>query len=92
MMKQILIAGVTTALLAGCVLEETPPASDLPPSCGAEALSGLVGQPRAVADAMRFDVPVRIIGPGQAVTMDYLANRLNITYNALGIIDRVYCG
>ena len=41
---------------------------------------------------MRFNVPVRIIHPGTAVTMDYRDDRLNMEINETGTIFRVACG
>jgi hypothetical protein len=35
---------------------------------------------------------VRSIGPGQAVTMDYRSNRLNLEFDAGGRVLRVRCG
>ncbi|GAB1365055.1 hypothetical protein MASR1M32_42910 [Rhodobacter sp.] len=79
-----------TLALSACV--ETPPADPMAPSCGAEGLSGLVGQNRKVLDTMKFANPVRIIEPGMPVTADYIANRLNIEVDAKGTITRVSCG
>jgi len=89
------------ALLAGCVVPPagSPPYPGLPPvpmppedACGAPDLQGLVGQQRSTLDRMRFAVPLRVIEPGMAVTMDYSAQRLNIELDAAGRIQRVYCG
>lgn len=82
-------------VLAGCVPEVSDP---LPPApapggtCGAAELQGLVGQPAAVLQTMRFGTTVRIIRPGQAVTMDYSEGRLNIDIDATERIARVHCG
>ena len=87
-MRRPLIAFATAATLAACV--ETPPSQ--PDTCGASALSGLVGQDRKVLETMKFGGPVRIIEPGMAVTMDYMESRLNISVDEAGRIDRVSCG
>lgn len=81
------------ALAAACTATEPPlpPAPDAD-ACGAAALQGLVGQPAAVLETMRFAGPVRIIRPGMAVTLDYSAERLNIGIDASGRITRVVCG
>lgn len=86
------VLGLAMAL-AGCVVE-APPVPDLPPegACGAPGLQGLVGQHRRVLETMRFAVPVRVIEPGMAVTMDYSPQRLNIELDAGGRITRVSCG
>ncbi|PKP71018.1 MAG: hypothetical protein CVT82_04100 [Alphaproteobacteria bacterium HGW-Alphaproteobacteria-4] len=61
-------------------------------TCGATALQGLIGQPESVLQGMVFAGPLRVIRPGQAVTMDYSAARLNVSLDAGGRIVRVTCG
>ena len=81
--------------LAACVpVPPDPVPPTLPPddACGAPGLQGLVGQPRRVLETMKFGVPVRVIEPGMAVTMDYNPARLNIELDAAGRIIRVTCG
>ena len=51
-----------------------------------------MGQDEAVLAGMRFRGPMRLIRPGMAVTMDYSAERLNITLNDAGTIESVTCG
>lgn len=77
-------------MLAGCLPEaEVPPTPD---SCGAAALQDLLGQPEAVLATMRFAQPLRIIHPGDAVTMDFSEGRLNILIDAEGRISALNCG
>lgn len=90
---------VALALLAACVQGGTPPnpGAPQPPevvedACGAPGLQGLVGQDESVLAGMRFKGPMRLIRPGMAVTMDYSAERLNITLNDAGRIESVTCG
>lgn len=90
---------LSAALLAGCVDGGAPPSPGIPPlppitedACGASGLQGLVGQDEAVLAGMRFRGPMRLIRPGMAVTMDYSAERLNITLNDAGTIESVTCG
>ena len=85
--------------LAACVEAESPPyPGDIPPplppedSCGAPDLQFLRGQPETVLQTMKFGVPVRIIQPGMAVTMDYNPTRLNIEIDESGNIFRISCG
>ena len=85
--------------LAACVEVESPPyPGDIPPplppedSCGAPDLQFLRGQPETVLQTMKFGVPVRIIRPGMAVTMDYNPTRLNIEIDESGEIFRISCG
>ncbi len=82
--------------LAACVPspDALPPAVDGPAAnaCGADELQDLVGQPRAAASDITFAVPVRIIEPGMAVTMDYRADRLNVEIGRDARIARIFCG
>ncbi len=85
--------------LAACVEIESPPdpgvmPPPMPPedSCGAPDLQFLRGQPETVLHTMKFGVPVRIIQPGMAVTMDYNPTRLNIEIDESGEIFRISCG
>ena len=85
--------------LAACVEIEIPPyPGDIPPPlppedrCGAPDLQFLRGQPETVLQTMKFGVPVRIIQPGMAVTMDYNPTRLNIEIDESGNIFRISCG
>lgn len=78
-------------MLAACVPIEAPP-PPLAGTCAAADLQSLVGQPASVLQTMRFAGPVRILRPGDAVTMDYSELRLNIRIDADEVIARVDCG
>jgi len=52
----------------------------------------LVGQSHTILNTMRFDVPIRVIFPGDAVTTDHVANRLNFKLNSKGVIKEITCG
>ena len=91
-----LCAACLAAALAGCAPDVADPGAD---SCGAGSYQGLVGSTdEAALDALADlglagDAPqTRFIGPGQAVTMDYRPDRLNVEYDADGIVTRVFCG
>ncbi len=76
-------------VLAGCA----PPVGDTQSDdCGANGLAWLVGEPESLLAAMTFVDTTRFIGPGDAVTMDFNAERLNIVTGKDGRIARVYCG
>ncbi len=90
-------------LLLACVPQMTVPSPEpMPPvlapadqsadACGAANMQSLVGQPFSALAAMTFPGPMRLIRPGMAVTMDYSAERLNITVNASNVIASVTCG
>ena len=91
-------------LVAGCM---TPAGVDGEPvpdhgatpgyRCDASRAQGLVGQ-QATAEigARALDLTaartIRWIRPGQAVTMDYREDRLNIALDARNRIEQVTCG
>lgn len=90
-MRPILTLIVLAALLQGCTLTPTLP---MPPtgSCGADGLQTLVGSPVALLPASGPWGALRVIRPGQAVTMDYSENRLNVTVDEADIILTIACG
>jgi len=59
--------------------------------CGADALQAAVGEPVG-AVSLPAGVKVRIIRPGDAVTMDYSPDRLNIELDEDDRVVRVRCG
>ncbi|MCL4066629.1 I78 family peptidase inhibitor [Pseudomonas sp. GX19020] len=89
-------------LCAGLALSACVPAppADIAPSlpepandtCGARAVGHLIGQDQAVLASLagRRD-PMRVISPGQAVTMDYISTRLNVQLDAAGKITAMHC-
>lgn len=87
------LAIAAMAILAGCVAPPVAtPVQPAPDECGAAPLQYLLGQPRQAIGGMTFTKPVRIIEPGQAVTMDYNPQRLNIELDGNGRISRIACG
>lgn len=87
----LLIVPLSLAM-AGCVAASDPVPPPTENACGAAGLQGLIGQPASVLASMTLLQPVRVISPGQAVTMDFRAERLNIELNAAQVITRVNCG
>lgn len=90
------------AVLSGCSsvdTAETPaPQADNPnATCKAEAVPGLLGKP---ATAERVEQAreqtgarsVRVLAPGDAVTLDYDSQRLNIDIDEAELIQRISCG
>ena len=71
---------------------------DMAAQCNAAAAQSFVGKEATeatVADAQRAagaKGDVRVIKPGQAVTMDYRADRLNVEVDARNAIVRITCG
>lgn len=91
-MKAIFALGALA--LAGCA---TAPADGEPAACRGDRAASLVGQAatsEAGAEAMRLTGArmLRWIRPGDAVTMDYRPERLNVHLDAQGRIARFDCG
>ncbi len=88
------------ALVAGLAACAPTTDADAPPaevttsedSCGASGFQTLVGSSVGTLDPSTLPEPRRIIFPGQAVTMDLVAERLNVEIGADDQVDRVYCG
>lgn len=96
-MKKLVLAALT---LTACTPVEPMPGPGRPPMegrCEAGRLDALIGReatPRLVARAKaRAGASlVRVIRPGQPVTMDYRAGRLNISVDARNRVTRFNCG
>jgi glucose/arabinose dehydrogenase len=67
----------------------TDPAAD---TCNMAQYASLVGKPSTDAGVPPAGATVRIIKPGDQVTMDFSATRLNIEVGADGTITAVRCG
>jgi hypothetical protein len=83
---------------AGCT---APPQSTPPPpehaACNVAAAQGLIGRrnsPALAQEAQRRTGAgaVRVLRPGQMVTMEYRADRLNIRVDTQGKVLAVSCG
>ena len=90
MIRVVLLA----ALLGGCTIPIKLPDSDV---CRAEGTIGYVGQRytprigRILKDKAQATY-VRTLTPGQAVTMEFRANRVNIVLDERNTVTRIYCG
>jgi hypothetical protein len=99
---RLMHAALTLALaasLAACTSVEqsaappTPPAED--GACNADAAQSFVGKPASAAEQARAASgarTMRLIRPGQAVTMDYRPDRLNIELDASDSMVKLSCG
>jgi hypothetical protein len=76
-------------LLAACDSPADPQLSD---ACGASDLQDLVGRPYVAIADRDFGRVTRVVRPGDAVTMDYSAERLNIRLDDKDVIAGVTCG
>lgn len=95
----LVIASTVVVGLAACA---TPPAPSVPPAAGtfqcvAEPGAWAVGKP--IGDELVAKVQsdthsraVRVIRPGQAVTMDFRGDRVNLMLDGQDKVERVTCG
>ena len=93
MPRLALPAALIACALAGCAVPVAPP-GEAPPDltlCGGEDYAWLVGQ-NIAAVTLPAGPNIRVIGPDDMVTMDYVPSRLNIEFEESGTIDRLYCG
>ena len=92
-MNKFLPLILTAGLLQACTLEmpQPVPQTDLS-SCHAVGLEGLVGAPVRLVPVNGDWSALRIIRPGEMITMDYSATRLNVRVDASDIILSLYCG
>ena len=93
------LAALLPALaLAGCVATEpaappaVPPAATDLRSCRGDAFVPMIGMPVADLQLAGLPTSARIIRPGDAVTMDYSAERRNVERAATGRGRRLTCG
>ncbi|MDR3427353.1 I78 family peptidase inhibitor [Silvimonas sp.] len=84
--------------LAGCSASQ-PDAMTMasPGACNAEPVQALVGKtstPELVEMARQQSASklVRVIKPGDAVTMDFNTQRLNLDVDEAGVIKKAACG
>lgn len=99
-MKRPLIAIAALASLSACT-QGSPPPEDLPAmpegSCKGDAAQSMVGS-RATAEAgaqllkLTGARTLRWVPPRSAVTMDYRADRLTVSYDDDYKIVRISCG
>ena len=93
-----LLLAAAALLSTGC----TPPPQSTPAppentACNAAAARGLIGRPGSPALAQEAQRragagTVRFLRPGQIVTMEYRADRLNIHVDAQNRVERIVCG
>lgn len=97
MMRAAMMTCVLALAACAAAPEPSAPANPALPAltedtCGASMFGELIGKPidgPGVPGESRLN---RHILPGTQVTMDYVAQRMNIEANAQGVIQRVTCG
>jgi hypothetical protein len=87
-MKRIL----ALMLLAGCAAEQAPLPPQLEDTCGAARFADLIGQDATALEKVLVLGPVRVIRPGDAVTMDFQPIRINFMINEHETIRTIDCG
>jgi len=98
-MRAVILSLATAGLLQACAptsITTTLPGEPVPVpvtnACGAAALQILLGQPVTVLPDRGQWTTLRVISPGQAITMDFSATRLNAEVDASGRMTRLFCG
>lgn len=89
-----LAAMLTLSLIAlSACKEDTPAMSDTSQhTCAAGLILPLIGEPKSALDGLTIPGPLRIIGPGMAMTMDHNPERTNVETDEADHIRRVWCG
>lgn len=99
-MKIILPLAIVASLTLISCRDGRPTPLPGPPQgrvCNAGGVQSLIGRPlnagnRAMARRVSRASVVRVLRPGQMVTMEFRADRLNLDVNARGIITGARCG
>ena len=78
--------------LAGCTVAEPPLPPQLEDTCGATDFADLIGQDATVLERRLLLGPVRVIRPGDAVTMDFRPDRMNFKIAENETIRAIDCG
>jgi uncharacterized lipoprotein YajG len=100
---KIVLGAVAVSLLAACTTPAPPPATGTTPAgpsagvCNAQGAQFAVGKTAGasvVEEARQRSGAhmARVLRPGQVVTMEFNAQRLNLDINAAGVVTRVRCG
>lgn len=106
LMKHLLTLFVALALpLAGCAATNTTQTSttleDIVRAERGAPIQGdntckvpaaLIGKSAGEVAATKFDVPVRMVIPGGAVSGDHVSNRLNFKLDKKGMVREITCG
>ena len=78
--------------LAACQPQPEPEGKDnTNDSCGMSAWQQALGHPIA-QQSFPPEINLRAYQTGSALTRDYRQDRLNVEYNAQGVIVRLWCG
>ncbi|WP_299850719.1 I78 family peptidase inhibitor [uncultured Roseovarius sp.] len=80
--------------LPACVAQQAEPINRLLPedTCGAAKVQQHVGQAYEAQNFEGAARKVRVVPPGSVMTMDHLADRLNVDLDETGVVTRLWCG
>ena len=104
MVLKMMATALSLAALAACTSPAPAPSASSPApgapvsgACNAQGAQFAVGRPAGasvVEDARQRSgsYMARVLRPGQAVTMEFNAQRLNLEVNGAGVVTRVRCG
>lgn len=81
---------VALVLLAGCAPPSAFPITPGPDTCNANAYQALIGQDAAAANAV--PQPKRVYHITDAVTQDFVAERVNVVLDDTDTIGAITCG
>lgn len=77
-------------LMAGCTAQAPGQRAAAPEACGAADYAGLIGQDAAAALALPD--PKRIYRTDEAITDDFVPNRINVKLDDTDTIFEIACG
>lgn len=86
------LALLTLAACGETGLPDTGIGSGMDGDCGTEALAPLVGQPWSEDLLPPREAPVRVLRPGDMMTMDHMPARLNVHLDDTGRVSALRCG
>lgn len=79
-------------LLVACAPAAPPFPPTLEDTCGSRDYANLIGQDATTLEKVLILGPVRVIRPGDAVTMDFLPERINFGIDRDEKVIEVSCG
>ena len=79
-------------LLAACAQAETSDPLPVEDTCNATPRAALIGQDATALERVLIMGKVRVLRPGQAMTMDYWPDRINFMIDDANRIERITCG
>lgn len=95
-MKHTFLALAGAGMLAACAALDTTPPEDTHVVCQTRTLEWMIGKEADEALVRRAQLEatarmVRVLKPGQMVTMEYSDERLNIYVDADNVVQRYSC-